>query len=378
MPDKKAQDLYSLEKTLLIERDRLSAIIRAIGDGICVVDVDFRIILMNPIAEKFFRISALKAVGKNLLSIVRIFKKEDELVGNENPIAKSVKEMRNISAGLRDNLSISTFAQPDIKIPIGLIVSPLFSQYSVDGAVIILRDLTAENDLNKAKDEFIIIASHHLRTPLTSIVWHAELLLEEASVKKDKKLNTYMRELYNSSKELSALVDELLYISRIEAQVALVDAVPISLKDIVVAQLYRLKADISGKAITVLEEYDDPLPMIILDEELIKIVFRNILDNAIRYSGAEGKVDIKIKKKDEHALVIISDNGAGIPENQQGDVFTKFFRGDNAVLLSPTGKGLGLFIAKSIIEKFGGKIWFESQENKGTTFYFALPLNSPQ
>jgi two-component system sensor histidine kinase VicK len=120
------------------------------------------------------------------------------------------------------------------------------------------------------------------------------------------------------------------------------------------------------------------LPKIRFDSERIKLALQNLVDNAIAYTPSGGKVEVSLKRKKNCVEVAVKDTGVGIPKEQASRVFSKFFRGSNVVKLDTEGTGLGLYITKNIIEKHGGKIWFESKEGKGTTFYFTLPFKSPK
>ena len=111
-----------------------------------------------------------------------------------------------------------------------------------------------------------------------------------------------------------------------------------------------------------------------LDAEKAKLAFQNIIDNAVRYTSLNGQITISLKIVDKNIEFSVEDSGVGVPENQQARIFTKFFRGANAVRMNTEGSGLGLFIAKNIVEAHGGKIWFKSEENKGTTFYISFPI----
>ena len=121
---------------------------------------------------------------------------------------------------------------------------------------------------------------------------------------------------------------------------------------------------------------DDEIPEILADSEKIKSVLEIIIDNAVKYTLPGGQIDISVKQQGQEIEICVADTGVGIPKNQQSDIFTKFFRGANVVRMQTEGTGLGLFLAKTVVEEHGGRIWFESKEGKGSKFFIVLPIKS--
>ena len=146
------------------------------------------------------------------------------------------------------------------------------------------------------------------------------------------------------------------------------------LREIATSAINGYKDEIKEKKIKIDFKKPDDFPKIMLDEERIKLVVQNFIDNAIKYSPKGGKIIIVLKKDEKNIELEVQDFGIGIPKNQQDKIFAKFSRADNAIKLNSLGSGLGLFLSKNIVEAHGGKIWFESQENAGTSFYFSLPI----
>lgn len=132
---------------------------------------------------------------------------------------------------------------------------------------------------------------------------------------------------------------------------------------------------IEGKKLQTELKFEDSLPLINADMNIVRMIFQNLFSNAVKYTSENGKIIITIKKENSNVLISVADTGYGIPSNVQSKIFTKMFRADNARVKDPEGTGLGLYIIKSTLEKTGGKIWFESRENKGSTFYVTIPLD---
>ena len=251
--------------------------------------------------------------------------------------------------------------------------------------VAIERDITKEKEVDKAKTEFVSLASHQLRTPLSSINWYTEMLLAGDAGAINKEQKKYLTEVSIGSKRMSALVSSLLNVSRLDLGTFIIDPETVNVMEMSKSVLEELKPQISDKKIILNEEYGKNIKTFKADVNLLRMVFQNLLSNAIKYTKVKGEVNLKIsklakgemfgeKKLLESSLTIsVSDFGIGIPLSQQDGIFSKLFRADNARESETEGTGLGLYIVKTIIDQSGGSVWFKSEENKGTTFYIALP-----
>lgn len=241
------------------------------------------------------------------------------------------------------------------------------------------QDLTLANErlleLDKVKTEFISVAAHQLRTPLSAIKWALSLLIDEDSTNLSPEQRSLIMKGYESNERIINLINEMLVVTRIESGKAQYNFTLIHIEDLINSVLsdfagltYAHKINLS------FEKSPAPLPYINADPEKIRGVIQNLIENALIYTRNGGSVVLKAVLENNMVKVSIKDNGIGIPEHQQSSIFNKFFRADNATKVQTDGSGLGLFIAKNTIEKHGGKIDFESILGKGTTFYFTLPL----
>jgi len=177
-----------------------------------------------------------------------------------------------------------------------------------------------------------------------------------------------------NNERLISLVNNLLNVTRIKEGKYLYETVMADMKEIIHFVIADNKSEIKSRKINLEFKEPDNIPQTMVDVEKIKMVVQNLIDNAIKYSSVGGKIIITLKKENEHLLFKIEDFGIGIPKSQQDKIFIKFFRGDNAAKIDPNGTGLGLYLTEKIINAHGGKIWFESEENVGTSFYFNLPI----
>ncbi|MDO8572773.1 MAG: ATP-binding protein [bacterium] len=241
------------------------------------------------------------------------------------------------------------------------------------------EDLVRANDrlreLDKIKTEFISVAAHQLRTPLSAIKWTLSLLIDEHSDNLNPKQRSLLQKGFESNERIITLVNEMLVVTRIESGKMRYDFTFIHTEDLIDSVLSDFVSPAKVRNINL--SYEKPpisLPRINADPGKIRAVLQNLIENAIFYTREGGRVTVSTKIENDFVKFIVNDNGIGIPEQQQSSIFTKFFRADNAVRLETDGSGLGLFIAKSIVDKHGGAIGFDSKENIGTTFYFTIPI----
>lgn len=231
-----------------------------------------------------------------------------------------------------------------------------------------------EERIERLKSEFISLAAHQLRTPLSAIKWILRMLIDGDIGKLTKEQKEFLRRAYQNNERMITLINDLLNVVHIEEGRFLYNFTNQSIEAVIKKVVTDLeKTAKMNKVKVVFEKPEKPLPQILVDAQKLELAIRNLLDNAISYSPEGENVTISLKSDKINIKVSVKDNGIGILPHQQQRVFTKFFRGDNAIKMETEGSGLGLFICKNIIEAHKGKIGFENGE-KGTTFYFTLPI----
>lgn len=243
---------------------------------------------------------------------------------------------------------------------------------------LIIKTIDQLASANRMKTEFVSIASHQLRTPLSVIKWYVEFLTRkksQANLTEEQK--KYIQIIGESNQRMIRLVNDLLDISRIESGKIQIRPQPTNLIELTKNIIQENQPLAEQKKIKISFKYDPGLPLIDVDPKRISMVIENLISNAIKYMKDNinnGLISIDLSQDDDKFLFTITDNGVGIPEKEQKKIFKKFFRADNTMKLKTSGTGLGLFIAKAIVESHKGKMWFVSKEGEGTTFYFQLPI----
>ncbi len=238
----------------------------------------------------------------------------------------------------------------------------------------ITRSFEVLAESSRMKSEFISVVSHQLRSPLSNLRWVIELLMSGKINPVSEKQLEYFKILKENSARMGGLVSDLLIVSRIETAKIPLKKKEFSLEDLTKELTKELKLFAEASNVEVVFAPQAGLPNVFADPSQLRLVIENLLDNAIRYVKDKGRVEIKLAKKNKNICLEIKDDGVGIPEEDQKYIFQKFFRSKNVLRYQTEGSGLGLYIAKSIIEESGGKIGFKSEENKGSTFWFTLPI----
>lgn len=247
-------------------------------------------------------------------------------------------------------------------------------EQKIDAATKELRRTNAKlKALDEAKDEFISMASHQLRTPLTAVKGYLSMVLDgdTGPVKKNQKELT--QNAFDGAQRMVYLIADLLNVSRMQTGKFVIENQPSYLPEVVEAEIAQLKEQIANREITVTYNKPERFPTLNLDETKIRQVIMNFLDNALYYTPKGGKVDIALQATDDSVTYTVTDNGVGVPKAIQHHLFSKFYRADNARKMRPDGTGLGLYMAKKVVIAQGGAIIFKSEEGKGSTFGFSFP-----
>lgn len=243
-----------------------------------------------------------------------------------------------------------------------------------------LKKLKAENErlkkTNGIKSDLISISAHQLRTSLSALKWILKMFLDEDLGKMTNEQNSFIMKAYNSNERMTVLVNDLLTLSHTEDAIISYSFKKIDLLYLIEQTLFDFSGETTKKELELIFlKPEVAIPSVNCDEEMIRVVLQNLIENAIKYNNPKGKIFVSLKQEEDNAMVSIRDTGIGISPEDEGNIFKKFFRASNAKEKDTIGSGLGLFTVKNIIEHHKGKIWFDSNQTEGTTFFFSLPIN---
>jgi PAS domain S-box-containing protein len=343
------------------ERNKTYALIMSLSDGLVYTDADGTIEIINPRAEAILKVSRTAALGTNIFS-------SDASV----PLKKLSSMIAKNSVFQRETINFS-----DSFIIEASTILIKNERDDVVGRLIVLHDISKERALDNLKVEFISVAAHQMRTPLAAIKWAFELLLASDEDKLAPELKKIAENGFESTNRILAIVNNFLDVDAIESVGMDYVFAPVSITKVIEEVFVGFEIVAREKSIELIfENQGQTLPFIQADHKQIAIVFQNLIENALKYTMKSGAIVIRAEPRENDLLVSVTDQGIGIPLAEQKNVFSKFFRAENAKKAETDGNGLGLYTTKRIIERHGGSIWFDSKEGEGTTFYFTIPLYS--
>ncbi len=356
------------------EKARNDALLETIGEGMIALNKQNRIILMNKQAVSLLQYTKEELLGKEIGEVVALAYETGESVPfSQRPEYQALTYGKKISL-LTSSLHPMYYVRKDTtRFPAVITSTPVVINNAIVGTITVFRDSAREEEVERMKTEFISLASHQLRTPLSRIKWFGEMLLAGDAGTLTSEQRDFVNNIAISTGGMIELVDSLLNISRIESGKIVIDPKPTNMKDFIGGIITELSVEIQEKHLNIIFNINGELPNVIVDQRLIRQVYVNLLRNAIKYSPDGSEISVSVSQQGEEILSQVADHGYGIPKKQQEKIFHKFFRAENAVRIETDGNGLGLYLVKAIIESLHGKIWFESEENNGTTFSFTLP-----
>ena len=296
------------------------------------------------------------------------------IIEDERPMAKTLKARQEVLNQQRD---IEYVRKDGTRFPVAISVSPMAVGGELIGAVEVFRDITKEQQVDKAKTEFVSLASHQLRTPLTAISWYTEMLLTDDKKGLSDTQEDYLNEVRLATERMIDLVNALLNVSRIELGTYAVEPVELDVKKVLQDVIRDVGVLAKDRKVSLVTDDARAPDRYLTDPNLLGMVFQNLISNALKYTP-EGTVTVRVYADDTWLNIEVEDTGYGIPDDQRDQIFTKLFRADNVKAQDTTGTGLGLYIIKAVIEEVGGSIRFESEEGKGTTFFVRLPIEGMQ
>ncbi len=371
-----AERLGNLLRAQQVEATKSRAILEGIADGVMVADAEGQIILFNAACERVLDIARDQIVGRPVTEFVGIYGSagrrwiEAITQWSLDPTQYRPGEFFAERLELADKRILSVH------------LAPVTTGEEYLGSVSVIRDITQEVEVDRLKSEFVTNVSHELRTPMTSIKGYADVLLMGAAGQLNLDQSRFIEIIKNNADRLSTLVNDLLDISRIESgRIELVKR-PLDMSEILqgVADTLRGRIDEEKKSMTLRVDVPAELPEVWADRERITQVIMNLGDNAFSYTPPGGTVTLqaRVDAEQNEMVVEVTDSGMGIAPQDRSRLFDRFYRGEQALISGTAGTGLGLPIAKQLMEMHGGRIWLvRSQVGQGSTFAMALPLGAP-
>jgi len=354
------------------EKAKDEALFESIGEGLVAVDQKGIVTFANSRATALLGMKPGEMLGMSYPDICDIEGADgDKIPLKDRPVTRVLKTKKPF---------ITTHDMPtiyvhrgSIRFPAYIVVTPILIEHKVAGAIVVFRDITADQEVDRAKNEFVSLASHQLRTPLTAIKGYTSMLLDKEVGKLNLKQKKYLTEIHQANERMIALINDLLNVSRIDLGIFTIEPEIVSLTAISDSCLGELFGIIKEKKIKITTKYDPAVPMMPADPKLVRIIFQNLVSNAIKYTPEGGHVDVEVTLKGSMVSIVVRDDGYGIPDQAKNKIFSKLYRADNAREFDPEGTGLGLYIVKSVVEESGGSIRFESKEGQGTFFEVLIP-----
>jgi signal transduction histidine kinase len=348
---------------LLDSKRKMEAVVLSISDGVIVIDADLNILISNSLADQLL---GVPHGGSNGYPLPKLIENEDLTTLVRECIAESAPNSMDIDLGPeRDLRTYQTVVHPIVAPELGAL-----------GAVLTLRDVTAERATERAKSDFLSIVSHELRTPLNSVMGFLDIIL----MGKTGSLTELQTDFLGTAKQeavvLQRLINDLLDYSQLQSRMLRLEMAPLNLSSVIARVVNQAVPRMAEDGLAVLNNVPPGL-LVIGDEIRLEQVFKNLLENAAKFTDSGGEIAFDCNVAADKVTISVRDTGCGIPPAQVQDVFDRFFQAENVASRPKRGLGLGLAICKNIVESHGGRIWLESEQGVGTTVFVELLMFNP-
>lgn len=375
------KDVEAKTEELLRSKAHTETIIENLISGLIEYDSNFTVLRINRTAENMLGVSREEVIGRKITPKDVQDKKLKSLVEVSYPaLSEKAHKIEKTASGVLDEsvgVNEITIHHP-LERTLQVITAPIITPESGTrkGFIKVFRDITREKMISKSKSEFISIAAHQLRTPLSAVKWAMRLIIDGDLGPLAPAQLKLIKRGYDTNEKMIILVNDLLNVARIEDGRFGYEFKEDDLLKTISSVLSNLTIPAKERNITL--EFEKPsggLAPFVFDSNKFSLALQNVVDNAIKYTPPSGVVKISVDKKGKYAEITVKDSGVGIPNDQLKRLFSKFFRARNVLRMQTAGSGLGLFIVKNIIARHGGKINVESKEGEGSTFYLTIPMS---
>jgi len=365
------EDFEEKQQALAAAKAKDEAMLASIGDGIIATDRKGRVIQMNRAAEKLLGWKNVDCIGKKLSETLSVYNDQGGLV----PFAKQSIQIA-LATGKTNTAAINYFykRKNGTKLPVAITAAPiLIDDNIIIGAIEVFRDITKEKEIEKLRMDFLSLASHQLRTPLSGTKWLIETMQKEIIGKLNSKQKEYIDNIYQVNERMIKLVSDMLNVLTLESGVAVIKKQKVSTIELCKELFLIMHPATQNKGIILRNVLvNQPLLWLETDPQILRNILECFVSNAINYSKNGQKVVLNVKEKSNVVVFSVKDSGIGIPKEEQGKISERFYRASNAKIFKPDGTGLGLYIAYMLAEQIGAKISFESKENRGTIFHLQV------
>ena len=336
----------------------LSSVMHTMNDGIVIVNPEGIVELINPAAEKLFKVEARTVTGHSLVEVVR----QHQLVDLWQSCLSQCKPQAITLEALPERIFLQCIATPlDPELP--------------GSTLLILQDLTLVRRLETVRRDFVSNVSHELRTPLASLKAISETL-QEGALEDKSAARRFLQSMDGEIDTMIQMVEELLELSRIESGRVPLKIKPIRPIDLLTPAGERMRLQVRRAKLKLSLSCPENLPEVQADPDRIEQVLINLLHNAIKFTPPGGRIDISAKRGENEVIFAVRDTGVGISPEDLPRIFERFYKADRA--RTSVGTGLGLSISRHLVESHNGRIWAESEQGKGSTFFFSLPTVTDQ
>ncbi len=352
------------------DKARADALFLSIGEGAFVTDGQGRISRINHVALELLGFEESELVGQWYPGIIVAEDSAGKVFHNlERPITRVFLTGKSVSARLYYRRKDGT------RIPVSLTVSPVILKGKPVGAIEVFRDISHELALEQAKDDFISIASHQLRTPATGVKQYVGMLLEGYVGKLPAEQQLLLTKAYESNERQLKIIDDLLKVARVDAGFISLQTETVDLIQLLQDVIYEQLGKIEKRHQTIKFQHTAKSLKLNIDSALMRMVFENLIDNASKYTPEGKGLRVRIVKTSKSVVISFNDEGVGIAKRDIGQLFQKFARFNDSITHAAEGSGLGLYWAKQIVDLHNGTISVTSRLHKGSTFVIQLPVN---
>ena len=350
------------------ERKKDEALLSSIGDGVLAIDKNQKIIHLNKAGERITGYLTEELLETPFFETLGLFNKE------KLPIEEKTSPLKKVLTEGHQVVSKDYFIRKrnGSLFPAYLSLAAIYDvKNNIIGAIVVFRDITHELELEQMKQELISISTHELKAPITAIKGYLDMILTGDTGGVEGETKETLEEMVAINQRLTDLVDDLLNVSRIEQGRMTIRPEEVDLSSLITQAIREYQHQAEEKNLK-LEFLDKSIPQVKADPARVRQVLNNLVSNAVKYTK-QGSIEVSVSAKDKEVICQVKDTGLGIGESDQKKLFEKFYRVKTPETIQITGTGLGLWIARKLLEMMGGKIWLESAEGKGSTFSFSLP-----